>query len=345
MIKDLIIFYFSDNVSVYQHGTICMEGIPMRPLWKDILAAVWIGMIIPGIVLNAFVLKQKQKDIQIVSLSREIIKPVTSVTVRDPDGICTKMPLNDYLIGVLLAEVPASFHPEALKAQSVAARTYVWKAFTTGGKHTDGSVCTDSVCCQAYIPESTYLSKGGTQEMLGKIRQSVLETDPMVLSYQGELIEATYFSSSGGKTESAFAVWGADYPYLQSVFSPEEDLKETIVAYTISEFQQLLDLSFPDDMDQWIGRVTFTEGGGVESMEICGEVYTGVQLRSILGLRSTAFQIHKEGTQILVTTRGYGHRVGLSQYGANAMAEAGSTWQQILQHYYPGTTLHPIKEF
>ena len=97
-------------------------------------------------------------------------------------------------------------------------------------------------------------------------------------------------------------------------------------------------------MDQCIGNVTFTDGGGVESMEICGEVYTGVQLRSILGLRSTAFQIRREGELIFVTTRGYGHRVGLSQYGANAMAEAGSTWQQILQHYYPGTTLHPIKD-
>jgi len=315
----------------------------MRPLWKDVLAAVWLGMILPGIVLNAFVMKEKRREPQQqpVIQVQEVQNTGRSISVRDQDGTRRYMDLDTYLSGVLLAEIPAKFHAEALKAQSVAARTYTWKAHTTGGKHGDGSVCTDSACCQAYITEETYLSRGGTPEGLEKVRQAVQSTAAIVLAYDGELIEATYFSSSGGSTEAALEVWGAEYPYLQSVSSPEESNLDT-VSYTAAEFQNLLGVSLSENPTEWFGSVTYTEGGGVAAMEICGETYTGVQLRSLLGLRSTAFQVQTENQTITIITRGYGHRVGMSQYGANAMAEAGSTWQEILQHYYPGTTLFPI---
>ena len=315
----------------------------MRPLWKDILIAIWLGMILPGIVLNAFVLQERHREIPQVQPEQGNAAQNNSpfIPVRDSDGTCRQMELDHYLTCVLLAEMPAEFHVEALKAQSVAARTYTWKAFTTGGKHGDNSVCMDSACCQAYIPEETYLTSGGTAENLEKVRQAVQATRAMVLTYEGGLIEATYFSSSGGSTEAALEVWGADFPYLQPVSSPEP-VREESVCFTPQEFQNQMGKSFSGTPSEWFGPVTYTEGGGVETMEIAGEVYTGVELRSMLRLRSTDFRVSVEGETITFTTYGYGHRVGMSQYGANAMAEAGSSWQEILQHYYPGTALVPI---
>lgn len=315
----------------------------MRPLWKDVLVAVWLGIILPGIVLNAFVLKERHRRIQQADAvtAKTVVDNGQFVPVKKQDGTFQCMNLDTYLTGVLLAEMPAQFHPEALKAQSVAARTYTWKAYTTGGKHGDGSVCTDSACCQAYIAEEAYLSLGGTPENLEKVRNSVNATAGIVIAYGGELIEATYFSSSGGSTEAAEAVWGADYPYLQSVTSPEQSSADT-VSYTPAEFQHLLGRNLSGTPETWFGAVAYTEGGGVQTIEICNEIYTGVQLRSLLGLRSTAFHIETDAQTIAITTQGYGHRVGMSQYGANEMAESGSNWQQILQHYYPGTTLFPI---
>ncbi len=316
----------------------------MRPLWKDILAAAWLGIVLPGIVLNAFVLKERQRQ-------RELLPPISvqakerpdsTILIQNQDGMHLYLDFDSYLTGVLLAEIPAEFHSEALKAQAVAARTYAWKAHTTGGKHADGSVCTDSTCCQAYITEEDYLTNGGTQDYLEKVCRAVQATSSIVIAYQGELIEATYFSSSGGSTESAVEVWGGDYPYLRAVSSPEEDLHESSVSYTAAEFQNLLGQSLSENPQTWFSSVIYTDGGGIASIEICGETYTGTQLRSLLGLRSTAFEITTEPHTITITTRGYGHRVGMSQYGANTMAEQGSSYQQILQHYYPGTTLYPI---
>ena len=314
----------------------------MRPLWKDILAAVWLGFLLPGIVLNAFVLKERLR-VQPQPPSVQAAEPEKNeqyIRLRDPDGSIHAVNLDLYLTGVLLAEMPADFHMEALKAQSVAARTYTWKAYTTGGKHSDGSVCTDSVCCQAYISKEDYLSRGGTEENYQKGLRAVEMTDPMVLMYDGELIEATYFSSSGGSTEAALAVWGTDFPYLQPVLSPEKP-DSVAVSFTPEEFQSRLGRVLEGNPQEWFGQITYTEGGGVNTVEICGESYTGVQIRSLLGLRSTAFSFETAEQLITVSTKGYGHRVGMSQHGANAMAEKGSTWQQILQHYYPGAILVP----
>lgn len=314
----------------------------MRPLWKDILAAVWLGFLLPGIVLNAFVLKERMRaQPQVPSVqTAEAEKKEQCIRLRDPDGSIHAIAMDLYLTGVLLAEMPTDFHMEALKAQSVAARTYTWKAYTSGGKHSDGSICTDYACCQAYISKEDYLSRGGTEESYQKGLRAVEMTDPIVLVYDGELIDATYFSSSGGSTEAALAVWGSDFPYLQPVWSPEEPDIVT-VSFSPAEFQSRLGRILGDDPDQWFGQITYTEGGGVDTVEICGEIYTGVRIRSLLGLRSTAFSVDVAEQIITVTTKGYGHRVGMSQYGANAMAENGSKWQQILQHYYPGTILVP----
>lgn len=317
----------------------------MKSILKDVLTALFFGMLLPGCLLNvaAAYLDTREAPVQettVETVPRQMVE-LSVRTVDDPGP----MELEAYLVGVVLGEMPASFEPEALKAQAVAARTYTWKAVCSGGKHGDSSVCTDPSCCQAWISEADYLAQGGTREGLDKVRQAVTDTSGLVLTYGGELIEATYFSCSGGSTEEAAAVWGTDYPYLQAVDSPGEENAphdRDTVAFTPQAFQDALGVSLQGSPEAWFGEVTYTPGGGVDTLAIGGQRYTGVYLRSALGLRSTAFTLEAAENQIVITTHGYGHRVGMSQYGADAMAVTGSDFRQILAHYYPGTTLETI---
>ena len=300
----------------------------VRALWKDMVTALVLGFLLPGVVTNMAVNCSPPEPPQFRS----------PVSVRTGEWV-REMELDDYIAGVVLAEMPASFEEEALKAQSVAARTYTRKAME-GGKHGDGSICTDSTCCQGYISREDYLLRGGKEENADRVRSACAATEDLVLVYEGELIDATYFSSAGGETESALEVWGGDVPYLQSVSSPEGEavLSETL-RFSPEEFSKLLGRALTGSPETWFTLVTYTEGGGVASMTIGGQAYSGTELRRLLGLRSTAFTVAADRNSITVATRGYGHRVGMSQQGANAMAQEGSTYQEILAHYYPGTTL------
>lgn len=258
-----------------------------------------------------------------------------SLQVLMPDGAVCEMALENYVLGVVLGEMPASFETEALKAQAVVARTYALRE----KRHQNADICTDHTCCQAYCAPEAYT---GGKNALKKVRSAVLATAGEVVTYQGNLIEATYFSCSGGRTEDAVAVWGTDYPYLQAVDSPGEEQAAyytDIQIFSASEFARLLQLPLTGDPESWIGTATYTEGGGIHTLTIGGKSFTGTELRSLLGLKSTAFSVAVEDSQILITTRGYGHRVGMSQYGADAMAALGSSWEEILAHYYRGTEL------
>ena len=251
------------------------------------------------------------------------------------------MSLDTYVFGVVLAEMPADFELEALKAQAVVARTYTCKKMENP-KHSNADVCIDSACCQAYMDEFSYLLAGGTNESLQKVRSAVKATQSEVLKYDGELIEATYFSCSGGKTEDAAEVWGADVPYLQAVSSPGEEKAShytDTVKFTAKEFANMLDISSEGSPGKWVENITYTEGSGVQTIVIQGKIFTGTEIRQKLGLRSTAFVISIAGNSVTVTTKGFGHRVGMSQYGADAMAVQGSLYQDILYHYYTGVTL------
>ena len=246
------------------------------------------------------------------------------VLVLEETGEKQSQSLEDYLVGVVLGEVPADFEEEALKAQAVAARTYTRKAQLLGGKHGDGSLCRDPGCCQAYWAPQDYLDRGGSPENLEKVCTAVRDTDDLVLTYDGELIEATYFSCSGGRTEDAVAVWGTDYPYLQALDSPgEEDAMYFRDTKFLSrqELEKTLGILLPADPSQWLGAMAQTSGNGVEWLELGGERFSGTDLRKKLGLRSTAFTVTVQEDGLLFETRGYGHRVGLSQYGAQAMAK------------------------
>jgi len=319
----------------------------MRTLLEEIVAALLFGVAIPGTLLSGLVWLQEHplREPEPVVMAAEETQPeVISITVqhRMEDGTLAEEALEHYLVGVVLAEMPALFEEEALKAQAVVARTYTLRAGETGGKHGDGSVCGDHRCCQAYITEEDYVAKGGTREAVEKIRAAVRETSGEVLTYGGALIEATYFSCSGGVTEDAAAVWGTDFPYLRSVESPGEEEAAHYMdtaSFTAEEFQQLLGVDLEGTPDSWFGEVTYTKGNGVDTVVIGGTVYHGTQLRQLLGLRSTAFSIAVEGDTVVLHTKGYGHRVGMSQYGADAMAVNGSKYPEILAHYYRGTEL------
>lgn len=322
----------------------------MKRNWEQLLFAVVLGFMLPSLTLRlgSLLLKQPQQAQPQQTLSeQDQTQPVSApapmqIPVLIDDGTVVDMEMDTYLVGVVLAEMPASFEVEALKAQAVVARTYALKRYEEGVRHPEGAVCTDHTCCQAYISVAEYLEKRGDQADVDKITDAVLATSGQVLTYQGKLAEATYFSCSGGRTEDAAAVWGSDIPYLQAVDSPGEEgashYTETVY-FTPDEFAAALDRSLTGSAKSWLGTVTWSEGGGVATMMIAGKSYTGVQLRKLLGLNSTAFSIKVEGDSLAVTTKGKGHRVGMSQYGADAMAVTGSTYEQILLHYYQGTVI------
>ena len=263
-------------------------------------------------------------------------------SVLDKTGVVRQLSEDEYLTAVVLCEMPAEFEQEALKAQAVVARTYALRRQICGGKHPTASVCMESSCCQGYKSTEEYLSEGGKMEDVDKIESAVKETKNMVLTYNGELIEATYFSCSGGYTEDAQAVWGADIPYLRATPSPGEEgaLRYTdMVTFSTTEFAKKLGCDIPAGPVAWVENAVHTKGGGVESIRLCGKNFSGTTVRQLLGLRSTAFTITVLGDSVTITTKGFGHRVGMSQYGADAMAALGSDYKEILMHYYQDVQL------
>lgn len=257
----------------------------------------------------------------------------TEVTVT-VDGTSETMSLQDYLVGVLMGEMPSSYPLEALKAQAVAARTYTLRRVKGGGVLSD-----DPSVCQAYVSMAEVSEKYGNQaeQVLETYRRAVEETDGQVLCYQGELIAATYFSCSGGKTESAQAVWGGEIPYLVSVDSPgEEDAGSysSTVTLTPAEVMERLEISALG-----VSSVQYTDGGGVDTMIIDGKTFSGTELRSLLGLRSTKFTMEVGADVVTFSVTGFGHRVGMSQNGARVMAEDGKGYEEILKWYYTGVEI------
>jgi len=320
----------------------------MKSIWREIVMAVIMGMILPGIVLNWAVEEERPEatpDVRETSPAEPEetqYRSSMSVTLRRQDGTLEIMNMDDYLVGVLLGEMPSTFHQEAKKAQGVVARTFARKASVTGGKHGDGSVCANAACCQAYITVEDYLGRGGAQQAVEEAKKAVYETSGYVLTYEGQLIEATYFSCSGGSTEDAVAVWGTDFPYLRAVQSPGEEhavhFTDTVY-FTKQEFLKKLGLNLSGSPETWIGEATYTGGAGIDTLEIGGRTFRGTQLRSLLSLRSTSFTMIPDGEGITVVSKGFGHRVGMSQYGADAMGLSGSTYEEILAYYYQGTSL------
>ena len=279
----------------------------------------------------------------------------TTITVSQADGTVETMALGDYLWRVVAAEMPASFEEEALKAQTVAARTYAMRRMANPpAAHPDAAVCTDHTCCQAYItPESAAANWGDKAEYYtAKIKNAVSGTDGVVALYNGAYIDAVFFSSAAGRTVDAVEVWGNSVPYLTGVDSPEgEEVPNwhSTVTVTAQEFQDTFLAAYPEaglsgDPSGWFGTPEYNSAGGVATISVGGVTVKGSEMRTLFALRSVNFTVAVSGEEITFSVTGYGHGVGMSQYGANAMAKEGKTYQEILEWYYTGITLDTISD-
>lgn len=271
-----------------------------------------------------------------------------TIAVLLPDGGTQEMDVQDYLTGVVAAEMPASFHPEALRAQAVAARSYALYC-ASYAKHGTAQVCTDYRCCQAWQSTEQLKSKWGEEydANFETIRSAVDATRGEYLAAGGQAVFAAFHSSSASYTESSADVWSA-VPYLVSVESPEtaEDVPNyvsTVVCSPIDFRDTVLsahpEADFSGPEEGWIGELRRDGSGRTASLVLGGAALDGKEIRSLFSLRSTAFELAYDGGSFVFTVTGFGHGVGMSQYGADKMARLGADYREILAHYYPGTEL------
>ena len=267
--------------------------------------------------------------------------------------------LEEYVICVVSAEVPASFHEEAIKAQAVAARTYIYNKYKKFSEnpslapeeHKDSTVCTDYMHCCAYYSKEKLQEIHGDEWMkkyYDKIVNCVMETKGEIIMYDGEPITASFHASSGGcRTENSGDVWSSDLPYLVSVESPGEDKRQgynSVVTISCDDFKKKVDEKYPDaqltdDRNTWLGDISYTEGNSVDKITIGNTQLKGTEVRSLLGLKSACFEISMLNDMITFNVHGSGHGVGMSQYGANIMANDGKGYIDILKWYYSGVEI------
>ena len=255
------------------------------------------------------------------------------------NGVVSKIDIEEYIIGVVAAEMPASFHTEALKAQAILARTYAIK------KAKAGVTLLNSTYHQVYNTVDQMKKKWGTSfnAYYNKVKNAVESTKGKVLTYNGGYIEAVYYAISNGSSELPKYVWNSSYPYLQAVSSNwDKDL--SVGKYTVKLTYEKVSKKLGIDVNKEteFNVLSKTEGNRIAEIKVGETTFEGNKFRSKLGLRSTDFEITKTDVGLTITTHGYGHGIGMSQYGANGAAKAGYTYKQILNHYYPGTMLGNI---
>ncbi|MBM7577928.1 stage II sporulation protein D [Jeotgalibacillus terrae] len=266
-----------------------------------------------------------------------------AVPVLRHSGEVEEIDLEEYVTGVVASEMPASFEKEALKAQALAARTYVTRFLS----HNEGPI-TDTTTHQVFKSKDE-LKEIWKDEYDWKIRvieEAVYETKGEILTFEGKPITAAFFSTSNGWTENAKDYWEEDVPYLASVESKWDEQAAPgfhhEVTMPISEFEQKLGITLAEGEQGSI--LERTPGNRIKTVEIAGKTFSGREIRETLDLRSTDFEWVLQGDQVVIKTKGYGHGVGMSQYGANGMALAGSTYKEIVQHYFSGVELSSIDQ-
>jgi len=263
---------------------------------------------------------------------------ITDETVKVKNGGAIEtMSVDDYVIHAVAAEVPASYESEALKAQAVAARTYLYsKMGRNVPEHNGADICTDPSHCQGY-------SDKPLSEIDDKIKDAVIATHDLIITYDGQPIKAFYFAVSGGHTEDCAEVWGGNLPYLKSVDSSVDETSPGFLSskeYSLEEFNGIVRDKFGiEAAGPIIGNVEHTSGGGVSSVEIYGTRVKGTDMRSAFSLRSANFSIEAADGRVTFSVKGYGHGVGMSQYGANELAKTGADFREILRHYYTGAEI------
>ena len=329
--------------------------------WKPIIIGISlvaaVTIMIPAVLVAPFnengveaeqqMLKEPRKQQQ---EKQADIQPSIQV-YRNTQKTVETVPLEDYVAGVVAAEMPATFELEALKAQALTARTFVVKALTAKTKKEipEGADITDTVNDQVYLNDKELKKSWGNkyEANISKIKEAVSATKGQLLTYDNQLITPSFFSTSNGYTENSEDYWPNALPYLRSVASPWDEKSPKYISETtlsLSEFERLLRVNVGSNED--VGKIiSRTEGKRIGEIEIGGKRLSGKEVRELLGLRSSDFSWYKKGNQVVITTKGYGHGVGMSQYGANGMAESGKTYKDIIAHYYKDVQISQTTAF
>jgi stage II sporulation protein D len=271
------------------------------------------------------------------------------------EKVLLEMDLEEYLVGVVAAEMPASFHPEALRAQAVAARTYTLKKTLEGGgcNSVPGAhICTDHTHCQAWVPDEKISGHQGEVPNIQRIRAAVSSTAGLVMTYNGTLIDAVYHSTCGGHTAAAQHVWVGSAPYLEGAecgFCEHSPWYMTTKEVTFSRFRQAFSEkeALPVLTSQGVPRIQVQEEsstGRIKTLQVGEKSYSAWQFRQKLDLPSSWLTYSFHGEAIRFQLQGYGHGVGLCQYGADGMGKAGWTFDQILMRYYQGIKVEQIRK-
>lgn len=326
----------------------------MKKIGIFLLVFILICFSIPIIFTRKYIDVANVKDNQveerkiILSKSNYDYKNYAQITLLHTKTNKTeKVKLDDYLYGVVSAEMPASFEEEALKAQAVVARTYtIYKIINNDGKHKKADICDSPACCQAWISKKDRLEKWNDdqkEEYWAKIVNAVNATQGKIITYEGKPINAFFHANSGGATEPPINVWGGSgYPYLQTVVTSGEDAYSQYnskVTLTKKDFENKikeLHKDFKIDFKQkdCIKIEEYTEGNRIKKMKVGNLELSGVEMRNIFDLRSANFKVLVEQENITFEVIGYGHGVGMSQTGADSLAKEGKNYEEIIHHYY-----------
>jgi len=307
---------------------------------KKLIYLTLLIIAIPFFIVMTFIKEESKKALEEETTTEIIIK-----VKREATGKIEKVELEEYVVGVLAGEMPISFHIEALKAQAVASRSYVLKRYEDV-KNINYTVV-DTVTNQVYL-DNQYLKerwKEKYQENILKLKRAVAETSYEYITYDDKIADALFFSTSNGFTENSEEIFSAEAPYLRSVESFWDEKTSPVFSekkhYTISEVFNLLALSPTEDLNVKILKKSST--GRILVLTINGKEMKGSEVAKKLGLRSNDFKFIRDGNVITITTNGYGHGVGMSQYGALGMANEGYLYDEIIKHYYKGVEIKKIK--
>lgn len=302
---------------------------------KKLIITTSIIILIPFIIVTIFI---KDETIKFNFISNSVVR------VKRENGNIDRVFFEEYVKGVLAGEMPTSFDLEALKAQAVAARSYVLKKMEQN-KEQDYDVV-DTVMNQVYLDDATLKEKWKDkyEEKNNKIKQAIVETKGEYMTYNNEVIEAFFFSTSTGKTENSGEVFQTQLPYLKSVDSAWDEEVSPVFSQdnnlSLEEFYQKLNIEYNPNLKIEITKTTST--GRIKELKINDHEFKANDIYQKLNLRSTFFDIKQKDNQVEITTKGYGHGVGMSQYGALAMAKKGYKYQDILKYYYQGVEIKKL---
>ena len=267
-------------------------------------------------------------------------------------GQIEELNIDEYLYGVVSSEMPANYEIEALKAQAIVARTYtIYQIMNNSSKHENADICDDFNCCQAWISKDERMAKWSAEEAesnWNKILETVNSTSGKIITYNKEPINAFFHSNSGGITESSLNIWGGiDYPYLKSVetageegytqYSSEVVYSKEDLLNKIKEKHSECEIDFAQE--NCIQIIEYTTSGRVKTIKFGNVEIAGTEARTILGLKSTNFTFSIEGDNVKFLVTGYGHGVGMSQTGADALAKTGTNCEEIIKHFYTGVEI------